>query len=162
MSVIFNKHGEEFHVTQSDSEDYKRFNITSRGKLVGYVNCHFEDDVLHLDDLCIYDKAMRPPLFFVNLFFWILSFPPEKWRTTNHQRTGLGTAMLKFLADYARRKTMKRIEGEIMPHDFKNNPDLPEWYRRRGFTVVMAGGKEPWVAKVSFALYCEPQHSYHH
>lgn len=95
---------------------------------------------------------MRPPWFFVDLIFWIASFPPEKWRIRNYRKRGIGTAMIEFLASYARSKSAKRIEGEVKHHDFKNNPDLPEWYRRRGFAVVMGDGKTPWVAKISLAV----------
>jgi hypothetical protein len=60
--------------------------------------------------------------------------------------------MIKFLADYARSKSAKRIEGEVKPHDFKNNPDLPKWYQRRGFAVVMGDGKTGAIAKISRAV----------
>jgi|ERR1017187_1805247 GNAT superfamily N-acetyltransferase len=152
MSIIRDRHSQEYHVNENDSAGFKRFNIECSGNLVGYVNCHFEGEVLHIDDLRIYDKAMRLPLFFVDLFFWIGSFPPQRWRITNYQNRGLGTAMIEFLAGYARRKSAKRIEGEVKPHDFKANPQLPEWYRHRGFTVVMGDGKAAAVARVSLAL----------
>jgi hypothetical protein len=153
MNIIYDGHSEEYHVTESDLEGFKRFNIKCRGNLVGYANCHFEGDVFHIDDLRIDDKTMRPPLFFLNLLFWIGSFPPQRWRITNYRKRGLGTAMIEFLAGYARRKSAKRIEGEIKPHDFKNNPQLLEWYRRRGFAVVMTGeGKAAAVAKISLTL----------
>ena len=50
-------------------------------------------------------------------------------------------------------ESLKRIEGEVKHHDFKDNPDLPDWYRRRGFSVVMGDEKTSWVAKISLAIW---------
>ncbi len=155
-STIHDKHGRPYSVIASDldSKDFKRFNIEHRGHRVGYVNYHIEgDDVLYVDDFHIYDKAMRPPWFFIDLFIWNLgSFPPERFRVSNYQKRGLGTAMIKFLASYAKSESVKRIEGEVKPHDLKDNPDLPDWYRRRGFNVLMGGEKTPWVARISLTV----------
>jgi len=126
-SIIHDKHGRPYFVVASelDSNNYKRFKIEHRGHRVGYVNYHFEgDEVLYIDDFRIEDKAMRPPLFSVDLIFWIDSFPPKRWRVTNYQKRGLGTAMIKFLASYAKSESVKRIEGDVKQHDFKENPDL--------------------------------------
>lgn len=151
---IQDKHGKLYSVVSSDDElDYKRFNIEYHDQRVGYVDHHFEgEEVLFIDDLHIDENAMRPPWFFLNLIFWIGSFPPEKWRVTNYQQRGLGTAMIKFLTDYARSNGAKRIEGEVKQHDFNDNPDLPDWYRRRGFYVVMGDENNSWVAKISLPV----------
>jgi GNAT superfamily N-acetyltransferase len=154
-SIIHDKRGRQYHVIESDcdSENFKRFNIKYRGRRVGYVNYHFEgDDLIFIDDLRLEDKAMRSPWFFIPLIYWVGSFPPERFRVTNYQKRGLGTAMIKFLASYAKSESVKRIEGEVKHHDFKDNPDLPNWYRRRGFSVVMGGEKTPWVAKISLTV----------
>jgi hypothetical protein len=100
MNIIHDRYGWEYTVSESGLEDfYFRFNIEHRGNRVGYANCHFEsDEVLHVDDLHIEDRAMRPPWFFVDLIYWIGSFPPEKWRIKNYRKRGIGTAMIEFLA----------------------------------------------------------------
>jgi len=152
MNIICDKYDREYQVTQCDPGGYERFNIEYHGNRAGYANCHFEGDVLHIDDLHIDEKAMRPRLFFVDLFFLAFSFPPERWRITNYQNRGLGTAMIDFLANYGRKKLAKCMEGEIKQYDFKNNPRLPEWYRRRGFVVVTGDIKTAAVARVSLVL----------
>jgi GNAT superfamily N-acetyltransferase len=154
-SIIHDKRGRQYHViaTECDSENYKRFNIEYRDRRVGYAHYHFEgDDVLFIDDLRLEDKAMRSPWFFVDLIYWAGSFPPERFRVTNYQKRGLGTAMIKFLVSFAESESVKRIEGEVKHHDFKDDPDLPDWYRRRGFSVVMGDKTAPWVAKISLAV----------
>ena len=149
-TTIHDRDGREYNVTEYGSE---RFNIQRRGVPIGYANFHFEGaDVLHLDDLHIEDDAIFPPWFSCPLPFVILSFPPLRWRTENFQGRGIGTAMIQFLVDYARSKFAKRIEGEVKPHDFKDNPDLPDWYRRRGFTVTAGDEKTAWIAKISRAV----------
>jgi hypothetical protein len=47
---------------------------------------------------------------------------------------------------------VKRIEGDVKHHDFKNNPDLPNWYRRRGFSVNAGDKKSAGVAKISLTV----------
>ena len=153
-SIVHDKHGKQYFVIASefDSEIYKRFNIEHRGRRIGYVNYHFEsDDVLFIDDLRFEDKAMHSPWFFLDLIYWVGSFPPERWRVTNYQKRGLGTAMIEFLKGFARSESIKRIEGHVKHHDFNENPDLPNWYRRRGFTVI-TDAKSAGVAKISLTI----------
>lgn len=153
MNIIHDKHGKEYRVIECGSENFQRFNIERRGVRVGYANFHFEGaDVLFLDDWHIEDDAILPPWFSCDLLFWFVSFPPLRWRTVNFQKHGIGTATIKLLADYARSKSAKRIEGEVKPHDFQNNPDLLDWYRRRGFAVVKGDGKTGAIAKISLAV----------
>lgn len=148
MKAIHDKHGKEYHVIESDcdSENFRRFNIKFGRCQVGYLNYSFEGDgVLHLDDLHIEDAAISPPWF----FFMGGSFPPLCTRTKNFRGCGIGTAMIEFLVNFARANSIKRIEGEVKLHDFKDNQDLPDWYRRRGFTVTAGDEKTAWIAKIS-------------
>ena len=154
-TIIHDKHRREYLVVASelDSEIFKRFNILHRGRRIGYVNYHFEgDDILFIDDFHIEDKAMRPPWFSVDLIFWGCSFPPEGWRITNFQRGGVGTATIEFLKDFAKSESLKRIEGVVKPHDFNENPDLLNWYRRRGFVIEKRDEKVAGVAKISLTV----------
>lgn len=153
MHVVHDKYGAEYLVRETDSDDFKRFNIERRGVPVGYANFHFEGtDVLHLDDLHIKDDVVSPPWFWCDLFFVTLSFPPLRWRIQNFRGRGIGTAMIQFLADYARSKFVERVEGEVKAHDFGKNPDLPNWYRRRGFTVVMGDSLSATIAEISLVV----------
>ena len=76
----------------------------------------------------------------MNLIFWVGSFPPERWRVKNFQRRGVGTAVIQFLAEFARSEAAKRIEGKVKPHDFDENPDLLNWYKRKGFNIAPSDG----------------------
>ena len=153
MTAIHDKHGRKYRITECSGEHVQRFNIEHRGIRIGYANFHFQGaDVLHLDDLHLEDDAIMPAWFALDLYFGFVAFPPLRWRTRNFRNRGIGTAMIKFLAEYAQSKFASRIEGEVKHHDFKDNPDLPEWYRRRGFAVVMDDGKMACVAKISMPV----------
>lgn len=155
MNVIYDREGREYRVIESDcgSENFRRFNIKFGRYQVGYINYSFEgSEVLHLDDLHIEDAAISPPWFFLDFIFIGGSFPPQRWRTKSFRGRGIGTAIIDFLVNYARANSIIRIEGEVKPHDFKDNPDLPDWYRRRGFIVTASDKKSAWIAKISLVL----------
>jgi len=151
-ACIHDKQGRDYLVVTDDvSERFKRFFIEYNGTRIGHAYWHFEgNEVLFLDDIHIKDKAIRPPIFLLNLHFCMVSFPPKKRRITNYRARGIGTSMIIFLVNYARSKSVKRIEGKISVQDYKENPDLPEWYRRRGFTVVLS--ESPQVANISLTI----------
>src|ERR1043165_6500760 len=50
------------------------------------------------------------------------------------------TEMLKFIVSRANRKGLKRIDGNFSSIDTEQNPKLPEWYAKRGFTIKSSGG----------------------
>jgi GNAT superfamily N-acetyltransferase len=132
-SFIQDKHGWSYRIAEGGSEHFKRFHIESNDIRIGYVNFHFEgEDVLFIDDFCIENKAVFRPWF----WFGFISFPPVRWRTRSFRKRGIGTATVLFLADYARSQSAKRIEGKVVPRDTDAYPDLLNWYRRRGFTVI--------------------------
>lgn len=147
MNIIHDKYGKEYSVAQDGSEEFLRFNVEYCDTPIGYANCRFHGkDVLYLDDLHIKKDAVSLPCFRLSLLFRDVSFPPLRWRTRNFRSRGIGTAMIKFLARYARSNSVKRIEGEVKPHDFQNNPNLPNWYRSRGFDVIMGDGRSGCIA----------------
>jgi GNAT superfamily N-acetyltransferase len=153
MAVIHDKFGEEYQIVEDHSQEFLYFNIEHHGRRIGQAICRFKGkDVLHVNDLHLRDNVMRPPLFFVPMIFGGGSFPPERFRKFNYQQRGLGTAMLEFLANFARSKSVKRIEGEVKHHDLKRNPDLVNWYRRRGFKEITDGENKGCVARISLIV----------
>lgn len=103
---------------------------------VGYANCLVKVDVLTLDDLHVSADATLPghglPLLLRNLFHY-------RARSVNYRSRGLGTAMLRLLIARASNHGFKVVEACLSPHDMAEDPTLPEWYCRRGFTLVPAG-----------------------
>lgn len=135
QSVIRDKRGNEYTIAASDldSENFRRFDIHFGRVPIGYANYHFEgSDVLYIDDWRIRNDAVLPAWFMCPFF----SIPPLRWRTKNFRKRGIGTAAIKFLANYARSQSAKRIEGQMKPHDIAENPELPNSYRKWGFTVT--------------------------
>jgi len=137
-SVILDKFQKQYRVVPSDDnpDNFNRFNILLDGVPIGHVNYHFEgSEVLYIDDLHIRHDAMLFPFFWWDWIVIKIYLPSLKWPTHNFQGRGIGTAMLDLMAHHARSRSAKRIVGQISSHDLKDNPDLPNWYRRRGFTV---------------------------
>lgn len=60
--------------------------------------------------------------------------PHEKWR-----RKGLGGLMVKELETMARKFGASKIVGQIGAADFKEEPWLPHFYEKLGFTLAKKG-----------------------
>ena len=89
--------------SNDDSDNFKRFNIEYRGRRTGYVNYHFEgDDLIFVDDLRL-EEDKKPcachVVFYPFDLLGLALFPPERFRVTNYQKRGLGTAMIKFFGE---------------------------------------------------------------
>ncbi len=136
--IIHDKFKKQYRVVpaKANTNNFKRFDILSGHAQIGYVNYYFaSSEVLLIDDLHIRHDAILFPLLWWDLIVVKIYLPSVKWKTHNFQGRGIGTAMLEFMAGYARSRSAKRIEGHLSPHDLRNNPDLANWYRSRGFTV---------------------------
>ncbi|HEV2692734.1 MAG TPA: GNAT family N-acetyltransferase, partial [Verrucomicrobiae bacterium] len=80
-------------------------------------------------DLFVEDKCIvREPNFLRRLF-------GRKTLEVNFRRQGIGSQLLTTMITYARAKKLKRIEGHLLEKDLLPNPQLPHWYKKRGFTV---------------------------
>lgn len=118
---------------------------------VGHANCVIKRDVLDLEDLHVADDAIQPahglPLVFRNLF-------NRRAKGVNYRSRGLGTAMLRLLITRASSHGFRVIEGSLSPHDLAKDPGLPDWYRRRGFTLLSEGNRGQ--AKVQLQIHRNP------
>ena len=137
-SVILDRFKKRYRVVPShdNSGNLKRFNVLLGHVPIGYVSYHFESSqVLYIDDLHIRHDAILFPSLWWDMIVVKIYLPSLKWQKHNFQGRGIGTAMLEFVAEHARSISVKRIEGQLKSHDLNANPNLPDWYRRRGFTV---------------------------
>ena len=136
--VISDKYKKQYRIVASNNDlgDLKRVYILSGNARIGNVNYHFAgSEVLYLDDLHIRQDAILFPAYWWDVIVAKIYLPSLQWQTHNFQGRGIGTAMIEFLAEYARSMGAKRIEGHIKSNDLKINPDLPNWYLRRGFKM---------------------------
>ena len=69
----------------------------------------------------------------------IQRFTGQDPKPINYRGRGLGTAIVKMLIQFAMSRGLLQVKGSLSPHDLKDNPGLPDWYRRRGFEVLPGG-----------------------
>ena len=102
---------------------------------VGYANCGVEEDAIHIDDIRIENEARQRESF--GLLRTVLNWQKKP---INYRRRGLGNALLRLVERVAGERGFRRLTGDLSPHDLLESPQLPDWYRRRGF-VVHPGGR---------------------
>lgn len=104
---------------------------------IGHANCVLKRDILIVEDLHVSADATTPahglPLLFRNLFHYAS-------KGISYRSRGLGTAMLHLVISRASQLGFNLVEANLSPHDLAEDPTLPEWYCRRGFALVPAGG----------------------
>jgi GNAT superfamily N-acetyltransferase len=150
MKTIEDRKGRRYEVVEHELSGGTRFVVQSNGRLIAYANLRFEaDNILYLADLRISDRVILPAMF--TFIFW--SFPPAKYRTSNFQRRGIGSAMVEIIKGYAKGHGFRHIKGKVTPDDFAATPQLPDWYRRRGF--VVSNGKDGAQHQLSMLIQSE-------
>ncbi|NOT96638.1 MAG: hypothetical protein HOP00_10065 [Nitrospira sp.] len=104
------------------------------------MHCIEQSPVLLVGDFKLYDDIRAPESVAALICRKLLGRPPP---VRSYRGRGLGTAMFVLLSDLARSAGFHRLEGWISDVDTKYNPDLPDWYRRRGFIVTNGPGQYP-------------------
>ena len=95
-----------------------------------YVNCRIDAEVLLLTDMFVEDKCIVPEPSLLRRLFG------HKTLAVNFRRQGIGSQLLTTVIAYAKAKKLKRIEGHLAEKDLLPNPQLPQWYQKRGFTIA--------------------------
>jgi hypothetical protein len=100
---------------------------------VGYMNCTGDPPVLNVGDFRLEDDLPVRETTVAKLWRKFTGAPAP---VLNYQNRGLGTSMFFLLSHLAKEAGYMRLEGWLSRVDVGPNPELPNWYRRRGFTVV--------------------------
>lgn len=137
--VIADRHGLRYCV-ESERDTGWSFHLSHGEYVVGYMNCIEQPPVLLVGDFKLYDDVSVPESVPAWLWRKLLGRPKA---IRNFRKRGLGTAMFVLLSDLAKSAGFLRLEGWISDVDTKVNPDLPEWYRRRGFVITAGPGEYP-------------------
>lgn len=110
---------------------------------VGRIQCLLDPSgEMLIGDLIISDGVVHAPK---NLWYvlWQKLFKPKP---KDYRDKGLGTHLLEFALDFARRKGMKHIYGVLTQKDIATTPGLTRWYRNRGFQLVPCTFEDPSTA----------------
>lgn len=129
---IIDRHGFTYRVHFERAVGWT-FNLWCGNDVVGYMNCIEQSPVLLVGDFKLYDDVRVPESVPAVLWRKLLGSPKP---VRNYRNRGLGTAMFVLLSDLGKSAGFQRLEGWISDVDTGGNSDLPNWYRRRGFTVI--------------------------
>jgi len=84
-----------------------------------------------LDDIAIaneVDSILLNPI--KRLQQWLFDLEFEQ---INYRQRGLGTALLDSVIGHAQTLGAFSLQGEVFQADLENNPELLNWYERKGF-----------------------------
>jgi hypothetical protein len=146
---IYDRHGLPYRLVFEDRGVSWSITLTHRGNKAGYVACLIEGNLLRISGLVIYSSNPLPESA-VDRFVRLLTRRPLP--PTEFQGRGLGTLMVEFIVKKARAARLKEIFGVVTHLDFGRNPDLLQWYTRRGFCVSPVADSDRWVATISMEL----------
>jgi len=123
---IIDDEGKRYAIVATiEEEDYYSPFICDGRRRVGDAKCLIVDNhTLELAYIRIRERvAGRKPR--------ILFFMPWRWwcRLTDqeYRGKGLGTALLRHVIDYARKRQLTRIVGPVVKHQLAERPWLLEW-----------------------------------
>lgn len=129
---IIDRHGVR-HALEFINERIWSIYLWRDGVQAGYAYCVPEAPVLRVNDLFICDAMPLPEARWTGIWRRIAGRPTP---TYLNRGRGLGSALMDFIVSQAMAREFARVEGDIFAKDFETNPDLPGWYRKRGFTLT--------------------------
>jgi GNAT superfamily N-acetyltransferase len=104
--------------------------------LVAVAHCLLRDEEVVLSDLFVYETATHAisKLAHLKCLFGLSAHG----RVENYRHRGIGTALLQYLIQRARQDGFKRVSGKLAKQDLETNPQLANWYRKRGFEATVS------------------------
>lgn len=132
---ITDKKGGKLRVVWRNDDRTWIFQVFDSAKFVARANCLVEGSRLKLGDLEVFERAQSP------VRNWVHSFIRKIFGESNlnYRNRGIGSALLGLIIQLAKEHRMAVLFGNVGTEDLKANPDLPDWYRRRGFTIFEGG-----------------------
>jgi hypothetical protein len=132
---ITDKRGGRLRVVWLADDRLWIFRVFDRAKFAARANCLVERSRLKLGDLEAFERVQSPIRNWGHSFIRKIFGEPN----LNYRNRGIGSALLGLIIQLAKEHRMAVFVGNFGPEDLKANPDLPNWYRRRGFTILEGG-----------------------
>jgi hypothetical protein len=121
-SVIKDKNGKDYTLRFTEEDDQWKFQILDGGTQVALAECECQNrERLHLNSI---ETFLIPVKMEGN---------PDGFQ--NYQKLGLGSVLLEAIIEEARSRKFQQVTGVLLPANLKQNPELPNWYSKRKFTV---------------------------
>jgi len=134
---IQDRYGRVYDLKCTDWKTGWRLILSDEGARVGEAKCTVGPGGLFIGDLHIFEPAGSQKQNWIARLGEILGW---REKPQSYRRLGLGSEMLQYIVSRARQKGIKGIEGNFSAVDTGPNPKLPEWYRKRGFTIKSDSG----------------------
>ena len=122
--------GTPYTVRLLRSDDSWDLKVLSEGREMGLANCQCHGKSLRLADIEILATAASPAVPSTDA--------TPRPAQSNYRGRGLGSALLELIVAQARLGGFHQITGMLHPQNLQDKTDLPEWYRKRGFTVRLS------------------------
>jgi hypothetical protein len=132
-------------------DNVAEFKIRHNGKRIAIASLVMRtQSTIELADIRIEDQVFRREVFLKTLFRWITR---KKHIPINYRRKGIGSKLLTLVISFAKAQGYSKITGKVTKADFKNNPQLLDWYRKFGFDVRRLSPSEFYdVANITLHL----------
>ena len=128
--LIKDRYGRVLKFSQERVEDLVYFKLEFLEGCAAYVNCQIEGDVLVLADMFVEEHCVvRHPNLLLRWF-------GPKTLTVNFRRQGIGSQLLTTVLAYTKSKGLRRLEYRFSADNAAPNPQLQQWFRKRGFAVT--------------------------
>lgn len=129
---LYDKSGESYWLS-IDSDYQSAFSeyVYTEKATVGRINWIIEQETNHmiLADIIIFEPPiMRTPL-------WARLVPFYKWQPPSFRGRGLGSAMLNFVVEQAKKINVDAIKGNMKGDDSESDKYLERFYKKHGFTI---------------------------
>jgi hypothetical protein len=146
--VLKDKQGRSYQMVLVDEGSFWISKVRDGQVCAAEAACRVQGSDLILENIHVQEAAKHPMRGLARLKGWFRF--DVQGRTENYRHRGLAPAILDVLIQRARIRGFKRVVGKLAPIDLQKNPDLPDWYRRRGFHVTMEA--DQLAGKLEFAL----------
>lgn len=134
---IQDRHGVTYRVESEIALGWT-FYVWHGDRVVAEMLCKMQSPVLSIGNLEIYDRVPVHETSFDRFRRKLRGRPPL---VASYRGRGLGTALLRLVERLAKPAGFNCLDGWISNVDYDPDPGLPDWYRRRGFTVGMEKGE---------------------
>lgn len=106
--------------------------LIDQNNKIGEIKCLFQaNGNMLLGDLIIYNEVIPSSKNLAISLLRILFKP----KPINYRQRGLGTQLLQFAINEARKHGARKIYGSLVQEDVDSTPNLINWYKKHGFEV---------------------------
>ena len=133
--LLRDRKGRRYSLSIVESNPFVLLQLHHRQLLVGEAKClPASPTTLLLKDIAIANEAIPKPRYdWEKLLHRIPGWRPQP---INYRGLGLGSALIRYLINYAREEKFQSLKGHVFRADLENNTKLLQWYQNHGFEII--------------------------